>query len=583
MNKINQVKSGFILPTVLALSLTVIGVMVVLLGVASANYTGGFIDSYQKLADEAAEAGSAYATACLTLSSHSQTWGPAAGKNNIGPNTDCSGVNTYSSNTYVYSNSKVRSYFSVGNLDYSQQFSAQISAIGYAEVLRPDGSVAKTYSSVQKKSISWPTDIQAQMSDSGTYRTCAIVNYKVYCWGQNGYGQLGDGRYDGTLGTEVASPIDSDVPVKVIQQAGVMAGKKIVKIFAAQYHSCALSDDGLMYCWGENSRGQLGRGTTTNSSANGFPAQVGGALAGKVVTDIGGTQNVTCAIADAKFYCWGNNAYGLTGRGLASGNTSTPTLVTASNTSTTLPTNYSATMLATSGSRSLVMCGVANGKAYCWGRGYHGGIGDGTSVTATGSASTKSVPTKVVDTGVLSGKTVTAIAQDGYLGDVPTTPVDGSHVCVIASGALYCWGENNSGQLGNGTQTDSGVPIAVTASGALSGKTIQDVKAGVYHTCAMASGGFYCWGRNNYGQVADGTNTAKFVPTAALQQPGNLTSSNVVSIGAGANRSCAVISDGRTFCAGLNNSGQIGDGTKIDRNVPTESLFLRPTGNQYIF
>ena len=574
---------GFILPTVLALSLTVVAIMVVMITATTATYKGSFKDHYQKLADEAAEAGAAYATACLSLSNHSQTWGPAASKGDLRPSSDCNGDATYASNTYVYSDSNVRTYFTVGNLDYSQQFSAQISSNGYTEALRSDGSVAQTYTSIQKKSISWPTDIVAQMSDSGVYRTCAIVNYSVYCWGKNGWGQLGDGRYDGTLGKEADSPIDSQVPVKVIQQPGVLAGKKIVKIFVAQYHSCALSDDGLVFCWGDNTVGQLGRGNTSNSSANAYPAQVGGALAGKVVTDIGGTQNIGCAIAEGKIYCWGNNNYGLTGRGVTTGISSSPTLVTASNTSTTLPTNYTATMLANSGSRSLIMCAVANGKAYCWGRGYSGGIGDGTSPTASGSASTKTVPTKVVDTGVLAGKTITAISQDGYIGDVSSPVVAGSHVCVIASGELYCWGENSDGQLGNNSTTSSGVPIAVKTTGALAGKTIQDVKLGLYHTCALASGGFYCWGKNNVGQVPDGTYTTRREPTPALQQPGNLTSSNVVSIGAGGNRSCAVISDGRTFCSGYNNAGQIGDGTKINRNVPTESLFLRPIGNQYIF
>jgi alpha-tubulin suppressor-like RCC1 family protein len=222
------------------------------------------------------------------------------------------------------------------------------------------------------------------------------------------------------------------------------------------------------------------------------------------------------------------------------------------------------------------MCAVANGKAYCWGYNYAGALGDNTTTD-------RSVPTKVIDTGVLAGRTVTAISQDGYLGSIVDPPVPGGHVCVIASGGLFCWGENSDGQLGNDTFTDSSVPIAVITSGALSGKTIQDVKLGIYHSCVRATNGMYCWGLNNYGQVGDGTNTKRRVPTPVATQPGNLTSSNVVMIGAGANRSCAVISDGRTFCMGLNSSGQIGDGTTINRNVPTESLFLRPVGNQYIF
>lgn len=573
-----QQQSGFILPSIIVISIAIIAVMATMLVTGAASYKGNFTTYYQKLADEAAEAGSAYATACLTLSSHDQTWGSNQSRPNLGPNTDCNGANSYPSNTYVYSDSKVRSYFAVGNLDYSTPFSAQISAVGTVQVLRPNGTVAQTFTSIQKKVISWPTEVTAQMSDSGTNRTCAIVNYQVYCWGYNGYGQLGDGRYaPEPNGEEKASIVDSDVPVKVRQDAGVMAGKRIVKIFVAQYHSCALSEDGLVYCWGVNTHGQLGRGAAGNSAANAVPEQVQGALAGKVVTDIGGTNNVSCAIAEGKIYCWGTNAVGLTGRNTTSGNTPTPTLVTASNTSTTLPTTYTATVLANSGSRSRSMCAIANAKAYCWGSNYNGALGDNTTTN-------RSVPTKVHEaSGVLLGKTVTAISQDGFLGNGVNPAVGGSHACVIASSILYCWGDNSSGQLGNGSKANSSAPVAVTASGALSGKTIQDVKLGIFHSCARASGGMYCWGAGSAGQVGDGTWNERTTPVSVALQPGNLTASNVISIGAGSNRSCAVITDGRTFCMGLNSTGQIGDGTTTNRNVPTESLFLRPTGNQYIF
>lgn len=566
-------RSGFILPSAIVISLAVIAVLVGLLMTTTASYRGGYTEHYQKLADEAAEAGSAYATACLSLSGHIQTWGAAAGQPNLTPNADCNGANSYPANTYVYSNTKVRTYFVVGDLDYSAQFSAQVSAQGYAQALKPDGSVLATYTSIQKKVLAWPTEVEGQMSSSGTNRTCAIVNYRVYCWGYNAYGQLGDGRYIGSGGHESASAIDSTIPVKVTQEPGVMADKKIVKIFVAQYHSCALSDDGLMYCWGFNGSGQLGQGNQTDSPV---PVQVGGALAGKVVTDIGGTNNATCAIADSKIYCWGSNDNGMTGRNTTSGNSLSPGLVTASNTSTTLPTSYAATALSTSGSRAKLMCAIANGKAYCWGQNTAGSVGDN-------STTLRQVPTKVNDSGVLSGKTITSISLDGY----STGGTDGyGHVCAVASGSVYCWGENNYGQLGNnsGSNADSSVPVAVIATGVLSGKTVQDVKVGLRHSCALADGGAYCWGLSSSGQVGDGGTATRKFPVAVAQQPGNLTATNVISIGAGANRGCAVVIDGRTFCWGLNSTGQIGDGTKNNnRLVPTESLFLRPTGNQYIF
>lgn len=565
-----QRTNGFILPVILVISITVLTVVTVLLSVAGAAYNGSYADRYQKLADEAAEAGSAYATACLQLSSHAQTWGPAKSNPDLAPNTDCNGSNSYSSNNYVYSDSTVRSYFDVGNMDFSSNSSSQVSAKGIVEALNSDGSIAKTYTSVQKKVITWAQALTGQMSSSGTNRTCAILNYSVYCWGYDGYGQLGDGNYVGPpSGLEDPTQYDSTTPVKVYKGTGVMAGKKIIKIFVARYHSCALSDDGLMYCWGYNGYGQLG---TNNKTDSAVPVQVQGALAGKTITDIGGSSNMSCAIASGQIYCWGQNAWGQVGNNTTS-NVLTPTAVTTGNTSTTLPTNYTATNLSTSGSKSYLMCAIVSGKAFCWGQNDIGSVGDGTTTQ-------RLIPTKVDDSGVLAGKTVTSISQDGYYSNATG---GFAHVCAVASGNVYCWGDNTTGQIGDGSTTNRTTPVAVSTSGVLNGKTIDDVQVGLRHSCVRTGGAVYCWGYNSFGQVGDNSTSTRTTPVMVYQQTTALNGSNVVSIAAGANRGCAVINDGRTFCWGLNNTGQIGDGTTTNRSIPTESLFLRPTGNQYIF
>jgi alpha-tubulin suppressor-like RCC1 family protein len=592
----SKINNGFMLPIVMVLSIAILAVISTLLMITSSSYEGGYADHYQKLADEAAEAGSAYATACLTLSSHVQTWGADAlpsGKPNLTPSTDCAGTaNAYPANKYVYEDDMVKTRFDVGKLDDgSSQFSAQISSQGYADVYRSNGTIMKTYSSTQKKVITWPTDVTAQKSASGTNRTCAIVTYNVYCWGFNRYGQLGNGMYIGGNTSDIgtASSIDSNVPVKVVREAGVMGSKYMTKLFVAQYHSCALSTDGSMYCWGFGRSGQLGNGAASDSAV---PVKVGGPLAGKVITDIGGTNNSSCAIAEGKIYCWGSNSTGQAG--INSSNTSTaitsPTLVTAGNTTATLPTSYVATALSTSGSRGSEMCAIANGKAYCWGQNGAGSIGIGGSTTTTTNVL---LPTKVYDAGVLNGKTVTSISVDGYQTSDTSAPnpSDGyPHVCAVANGpdavgVLYCWGENNYGQLGNDSTTDSSVPVPVKANGVLLNKSIQEVKVGLRHSCARANNGVYCWGLNGNGQAGDGSTDLRIdVPVIVKQEVGKLSDTNVVGIGAGANRGCAVITDGRTFCWGVNDTGQIGDGTTINpRRTPTESLFLRPQGNQYIF
>jgi alpha-tubulin suppressor-like RCC1 family protein len=472
--------------------------------------------------------------------------------------TDCNGANKTNALTSIITSTKMRSTFAVNDLEVRVDGAIVINSIGKVELLSSDGSVRQTYTKTLKQSVNWQV-YKASQSASGTSRTCSIVSNELYCWGTNDYGQLGNGQ--GGTGDY------SYTPVKVVQETGVLAGKVIDDVFAAQWHNCALAT-GKVYCWGLNTSGQLGNGTTTNSNK---PVEVGGALAGKTVTAIGGTGNSSCAIAGGKIYCWGENGSGTVGNNSTT-DVKTPTLVSTTN----LGSSYTATALSTSGSRSYNMCAIVNGKAWCWGNNESGQVGNGVANTTL-----VLVPTKVIDTGVLSGKTVTSISQDGYFNGNNGNG-DYTHVCVVANGAGYCWGENDDGQLGNNTVTTSSVPVAVTTSGALAGKTMQDIVAGLKHTCALANSKVYCWGNSSSGQLGNGGNTSKTVPTAVIEQAGGLQGKTITAIGGGANRGCAV-ANFQSYCWGLNTDGQIGDGTQTNRYVPTESLFLRPQAPAFIF
>lgn len=587
-------RRGFTLPMVMIMSLSVLVVITALLAVTTSSYGGYFTDHYQELADEAAEAGTAYATSCLTLSSHKQTWGPAKGNANLSPANMCDGTVASGNSKYLYVDSQIRTYFTVGDLDYSDNFSAQISATGYAEVLRTNGTVLKTYSSTQRKVVTWPTETNSTMVSSGRYFTCAVVNYRAYCWGHDVRGQLGNGLYDGG-DINAKSSIDSQVPVKVYQETGVLAGENVIKVFAAGYHACALTQSGKMFCWGYNGFGQLGDGTTNDSSV---PVQVGGLLASKNITDISGTAYGSCAIADGKIYCWGEDSMGTVGNGSTTTRVTTPTLVQTG--SGGLPSNYTATKLANAGGDSYTNCAIADGKAYCWGNNKSGQIGDGTITTYTsdywsgtckiGSNNNKLKPTLVTNSAI-AGKTVTSISTDGALNcDDPlgkqASTATGGHTCAIANNSVYCWGENGLGQLGDGTNAIKTSPVAVNTgnSSAIKGKSMNDVRAGTNHTCASGGGAVYCWGQGKYGQLGNSTwNTYSTYPVAVTKDSTALDGTNVQSLGGGVNRGCAVIDTGRTFCWGVNTDGQLGDGTMNNRNLPTESLFLRPTNNQYLF
>lgn len=558
----NRNQRGFALPTVMliAVILTILGLTLV----QSVSSIRTSLDDqyYNRLAKESAEAGIVAANYCLMNNSFIQTWGPAASKPNLTQNTTCTGATRNPAVTSLQTGSNIRTTFTIGDLETRDDGAIIVAVTGRAEVLRgTSNTVARTYTTTLKQLVNW-NQFKASQSASGTSRTCSIVSNELYCWGLNTYGQLGN-----------STNIDSfDKAVKVTQETGMLAGKVVENMFAAQYHNCALAA-GKVYCWGYNNAGQLGNGTTVNSNK---PVLVGGALSDKIVTAIGGTGDISCAIAEGKIYCWGENSRGTVGNNDPSGtDVSTPTLVSTIN----LGAGYTATKLSTSGSRSQNMCAIVDGKAWCWGGNEAGQIGNGV----TGGI--VRAPTKVVDTGVLAGKTVTSISQDGYpTGLNPAPDQIYPHVCAVADSQVFCWGENEAGQLGVGNTNDSNTPVAVL--GVLNNKVIQDVNVGIRHSCALANSRIYCWGSNNYGQLGDGqamtATTRRTTPDLIAEDAGVLQGKTITAIGGGANRGCA-IADFRSYCWGLGTDGQIGDGYRITRNRPTEATFLRPQVPSFIF
>ena len=153
----------------------------------------------------------------------------------------------------------------------------------------------------------------------------------------------------------------------------------------------------------------------------------------------------------------------------------------------------------------------------------------------------------------------------------PTMPPGGNrqiaagaeHTCALTnSGGVKCWGRNNYGQLGDGTTTDRLTPADVSGLA----EDVQSIEAGAEHTCALtASGGVMCWGRNDYGQLGDGTTTDRLTPVEV-----NGLAEDVQSIEAGAEYTCALTANGDTMCWGRNDYGQLGDGTTTDRLTPVE-------------
>jgi alpha-tubulin suppressor-like RCC1 family protein len=307
----------------------------------------------------------------------------------------------------------------------------------------------------------------------------------------------------------------------------LLAGMAMVGAIVVAPGAFADSTAGRALAWGWNSHGQLGNGSKNNLS---FPFEVStaGPLSGKTITAISAGGEHTCVVADGQVYCWGYNAAGQLGNGTTADST-TPVAVA-------FPLAGTVTAISAGGYHT---CAVAEGQAYCWGDNDLGQLGDDTTTDS-------SVPVAVASP--LAG-TITAITVGEY------------HTCAVAEGQAYCWGSNFRGQLGDGTTNDSSVPVAVNTSGSpLEGKSVTTITAGTKHTCAVADGQASCWGLNFYGQLGNGTITDSPIPVAVNTSGTPLDNESVTAISAGSGQTCAVV-DGRAYCWGHNSYGQLGDGT----------------------
>jgi alpha-tubulin suppressor-like RCC1 family protein len=271
-----------------------------------------------------------------------------------------------------------------------------------------------------------------------------------------------------------------------------MPNLTIKQLYANEYTTCAIAGDDHVYCWGLNASGQVGDGTIAPRFVP--TATVQGARPDLTATQIATGYNHTCAIAsDNQAYCWGRNDYGQTGIGTAGSNVLTPTAIMQGDMPDLTVKYIVASQYHT--------CAISsNDWVYCWGDGFNGQLGNGL----TGAAAERHVPTTVLQ------------------GEIPNMAVlrvtsDYSHTCVADMNEQHlCWGSNSYGQLGNGTAIRSLVPVAVS-QGAMPSQISKSGTTGYYHTCSISAVNhqLYCWGRNNYGQVGDGTlGTNRLVPVA---------------------------------------------------------------------
>ncbi|MEP6732767.1 MAG: hypothetical protein ABJE10_19135 [bacterium] len=349
---------------------------------------------------------------------------------------------------------------------------------------------------------------------SGNGSSCALDTFGIaYCWGLNNNGQLGNGA---------TSAINSS-PIAV---AGGHTFESLAQSGTGHF-VCGVATGGVAYCWGDNSVGQLGDGTTTARSA---PTPVAGGLNFQSLS-VG--ESHVCGVTHAfALYCWGLNSYGALGDGTTNPHT-TPVAAAPGLTFKSVGAGIDYTC-------ALTQAGVA----YCWGFGGVGQLGNG-------DAANSSTPVAV---------------SGGFIFN--ELAVAGLDVCGREmNGTVHCWGHNFYGEVGDGTTIRRLSPVALAG-----GHLFNSISAGIKHFCGVAIGGdAWCWGWNATGMLGDGSFTNRSTP---VQVVGGF---KFDGLGVGYSHACGVTTiatnTNEIYCWGANDFGQVGDGTTTPSAGPMEVRF----------
>lgn len=405
------------------------------------------------------------------------------------------------------------------------------------------------------------------------FAVALLDNGEVWTWGSNEKGQLGNGLTENTT-----------YPVQVSLPEGVKA-----KYVAAGINiAYAVTTDGYVYAWGNNENGMIGNGTSDKDEVNRTPVRVQEKTSTGVLVDLSniariavGENHVLALSNDGYVYAWGNNSNGQLGNGDTSStnekfhdNDTTDGIYAAQKVyrGESAATNddwYIQDVIDIAAGKSFSVALKADGTVWTWGlnTSYQLGIGD---------TMTRPVPTQV-----LAGASSTT---EKYIKNITAVASGEGHVLVATTdGTMYSWGYNNWGQLGNNTTTTATKPVKVSNI-----TNVAAISANYYNSMAMTSdGSVYTWGWNEYGQIGDGsyrydtfylhhhdsyshdhwndpTYMNKTVPTQVVKGvTGSDTAyiSNIWNISAGRINMYVIHEDGYVYAWGSNSKGQTGDDT----------------------
>ncbi|ABP53663.1 RCC1 domain-containing protein [Salinispora tropica] len=352
--------------------------------------------------------------------------------------------------------------------------------------------------------------------------TTAAVTDTALTWGQNDRGQLGNGTT-----TNSTDPVEVSLP----------AGTLLTDIAGGGKHSLALTSTGSLLAWGNNANGQLGDGTTTSSNT---PVAVDLPAGTEVVAIAAGNDHSLALTSTGAVLAWGDNSSGQLGDG-TNDDRSTPVTVD-------LPTTSTTTAIAAGSVHSLSL--TSTGSAFAWGNNDEGQLGD-ESTTSTN---------KPVNVALTTGTTLTAIAGGS------------AHSLGITSdNTAVAWGSNSQGQLGDGTNTNALAPVNVALT---TGTTVTAIAAGLLHSVALLTNGTAAtWGNNATGQLGNGNNVTSNTPVEVSLPSGT----TLTAIAANSSNHTVAITNTETALAwGDNSFGQLGTEVTTSGDVSIASSSNTP-------
>ncbi|GEM_PF-6609847 len=341
--------------------------------------------------------------------------------------------------------------------------------------------------------FSSPTSLTA-----GEDITCVVDSGSAKCWGANYYGQALGSQTDmmGNDVDEVLTPASPNIP-----------GVGLRTIEAHTQHTCGITTTDELYCWGYNwivALGSIDPSTTDEVIA---PRQYSfGGSSKATAVDTGALH--TCAEGTSgALWCWGNAFFSAIGDGSGQAFDYVPPkqVIGFANGFIQVESGGMDENDSEGGASFMhdFSCAIDNaGAAKCWGSDADGELGNRAMANTDSGNAADSTPQQVY----------------GLNQDVTDLALGGAHACAIQNGDIYCWGDNEFGQVGDGTNTDRNAPVLVDNSNISGSKTPTDVEAGYYHTCVIyADNSVACWGRNSKGQLGDGSTTDTNKPKIIIQ------------------------------------------------------------------